>query len=202
MDKLPCFYQIFVRKETFYFNLRAPSRSDSLLRDSTLPEFTRHLSHLSVKLKSPEPPKREKGFKQPDRHAKSLSSQQTLTPRTESPGGGTTDLLEPTEVKTFSNFDGRYSSRGVDQVKGRSESRSQRAVTSMSQRASSLLTGREEEFERPLSRAIGIPYFSLFGFLKNKFLKDLSSSHFVVVLLNWQWFVFFDSGGWGGPFIL
>ncbi|XP_062602193.1 uncharacterized protein LOC134263842 [Saccostrea cucullata] len=133
---------------------RAPSRSDSLLRDSTLPDFS--FSHPSTKQRSPEPP-REKSFRQPSRHSKSRSSHRTLTPRVETPGAEPSDDLEPTDVQSSTTFGNRSHSRGVDQMGARSVSRSGTGITPRSARASSRFGGqtpRAEGLERPMSRAI------------------------------------------------
>lgn len=136
---------------------RAPSRSDSLLRDSTLPEFTRNTSHLSTNQRSPEPPKGEKSFRQPSRHSKSRSSHHTLTPRLETPRRDRSDDVEPSDVQSSATFDGRPSSRGLVPHGVRAVSRSGTGTTPRSQRASSRVGGatpRGEDSERPLSRAI------------------------------------------------
>lgn len=130
-----------------------------MLRDSTLPEFTRNTSHLSTNQRSPEPPKGEKSFRQPSRHSKSRSSHHTLTPRLETPRRGRSDDVEPSDVQSSATFDGRPSSRGLVPQGVRAVSRSGTGTTPRSQRASSRVGGatpRGEDSERPLSRAIGI----------------------------------------------
>ncbi|XP_061177824.1 uncharacterized protein LOC133186611 [Saccostrea echinata] len=133
---------------------RAPSRSDSLLRDSTLPDF--NFSHPTAKQRSPEPP-REKSFRQPSQHSKSRSSHQTLTPRIGTPGAKPSDNLEPTDLQSSTTFGSCPHSRGVDQIGARSVSRSGTGITPRSARASSRFGGqtpRADGLERPVSRAI------------------------------------------------
>lgn len=179
----------------FLFDFRAPSRSDSLLRDSTLPEFTRNTSHLSTNQRSPEPPKGEKSFRQPSRHSKSRSSHHTLTPRLETPKRGRSDDVEPSDVQSSATFDGRPSSRGLVLQGVRAVSRSGTGTTPRSQRASSRFGGatpRGEDSERPLSRAIGIffpwDFFKVFFVLMTNSARK-QSKLFTKVSISFYWYV-------------
>ncbi|XP_056005117.1 uncharacterized protein LOC125659401 isoform X1 [Ostrea edulis] len=159
---------------------RAPSRSDSLLRDSTLPEFTRNLSYLSTNQRSPEPPK-EKNNRQASRNSKSRSSH--LTPRAGSSRADPHNIAQPTALQSSATFDGCMSSKGVDQMGARASSRSGSGITPRPARASSRSGGMipgAEELERPASRAIvvdgeDLSSYDTVGDQENRNLEDQES---------------------------